>query len=115
MSKKQSVITLSTCKAEYISACQAAKQTVWYQRLLDQIGQSQNTPTTLYCDNQVAIALSHNLPFHAQSKHIDIQYHYIHEKVHNGTIELIYCPTSEMMADALTKALPKESHKHFTH
>jgi hypothetical protein len=61
----------------------------------------------LYNDNQSAISLAHAElgQFHARTKHIDIRYHFIREKIENGTLKVIYCPTSEMTADILTKAL----------
>ena len=58
-------------------------------------------------DNQGAIALAKNPITHSRTKHIDIRYHYIRETVQRGAIDLQYCPTQEMCADLLTKALPK--------
>lgn len=56
-------------------------------------------------DNQGSIALAHNPVFHARTKHIDIQHHYTRDEVAAQRIELSYVPTSEMIADGLTKAL----------
>lgn len=56
-------------------------------------------------DNQGSIALAHNPVYHARTKHIDIQHHYIRDEVAAGRINLQYIPTSEMIADGLTKAL----------
>ena len=61
-------------------------------------------------DNQSCIALAKNPEFHARSKHIDIQYHFIREKVEEGMVHLEYCPTQKMVADILTKAIPSEKH-----
>ncbi len=58
-------------------------------------------------DNQGAIALAKNPVAHARTKYIDIRYHYIHEAVQGGVIDLQYCPTKEINADLLTKPLPK--------
>lgn len=55
-------------------------------------------------DNQESIALSHNSVFHARTKHIDIQHHYIRDEVASSRIDLQYVPTSEMIADGMTKA-----------
>jgi hypothetical protein len=52
--------------------------------------------------------------YHARTKHINIQYHFIHYIIEQGHIHLIYCPTDEMTADILTKALPSIKAKHFT-
>ena len=62
-------------------------------------------PTILAADNQRAIALSKNYGFHERTKHFGIRHHFIREKVLAGEIQLKYCPTNEMVADMLTKAL----------
>jgi len=62
-------------------------------------------PTTLMEDNQGAIA--RNPVAHARTKHIDIRYHYIREAMQNEIVNLCYCPTEVMIADILTKPLPK--------
>ncbi len=64
-----------------------------------------STSLPLKGDNQGSIALAHNTVFHAQTKHIDIQHHYICDKVTAGRINLQYIPTSEMIANGLIKAL----------
>ena len=62
-------------------------------------------PINMRGDNQGSIALAYNLVFHARTKHIDIQHHYIRDEVSAGRINLTYVPTSEMIADGLTKPL----------
>jgi hypothetical protein len=63
----------------------------------------------LYGDNQDAIALANITGHHARTKHIDIKYHFIHEYVENGVIQLEYCPTEDtVVADGLTKTPAKE-------
>ena len=89
---------------------QAAKESIWLQRLLKELGREAENTKTIYEDNQGAIALANNPEYHARTKHIDIQYHFVRECVENGDIKLEYCPTADMVADALTKALPKERH-----
>ena len=59
-------------------------------------------------DNQSAISMSKNPQFHGRTKHIEIKYHFIREQVKKGSIELKYCPTEEMIADMLTKGLPRD-------
>jgi hypothetical protein len=69
----------------------------------------------LHGDNQSAIALAYSDvgQFHARTKHIDIRYHFIRYVIENGSIRLVYCPTQDMVADTLTKALPSAKAKHF--
>lgn len=64
-----------------------------------------DTATVLYGDNQAAIALSRDPKYHAQTKHIDIRYHYIIELINKAVVRLVYCPTKNMLADGLTKPL----------
>ena len=61
---------------------------------------------TLYTDSQSALALAKNPGHHYRTKHIDIQYHFVREKVQIGACNLLYIPTNDQLADCLTKALP---------
>ena len=112
-SKKQELVTLSTTEAEYVAATHAAKEAVWLRRLLGDILTPSQAPTTLFGDNQSAIALAHGGQYHARTKHINIWYHFIRYIIEAGSIKLIYCPTDDQTADTLTKALPSTKAKHF--
>jgi reverse transcriptase-like protein len=112
-SKKQELVTLSTAEAEYVAQTHAAKEAIWLRRLLTEIFKAIDTPTTLFSDSKSAIALAHDGHYHARTKHIDIRYHFIRYIIEAGTIKLVYCPTSDMTADTLTKALPSVKAKHF--
>ncbi len=73
----------------------------------------QDTPTVIEEDNQGAIAMSRNPRFHGRTKHVDIRYHFIRDKVESKEILLKYCPTKNMVADVLTKALRRNSFERF--
>jgi hypothetical protein len=107
-SKRQPTISLSTCEAEYIGQTQATKEAVWLRKLLQELGHEQLQATVIFGDNQGAIALAKNPQFHGRSKHIDIQWHYVREKVADNTVELQWTETSRQVADGLTKPLNKE-------
>ncbi len=64
--------------------------------------------TIIFGDNQGAIALAKNPQFHARTKHIAIQHHFVREQQTAGTVDLQYIPTEKQVADGLTKALPKD-------
>ena len=83
------------------------------RRLLGDIGFTQNAPTIVYRDNQGAISLSVNPKDHTRTKHIDIKYHYVREKVAEKQLDIRYCATGEMVADTLTKGLPKPAFEKF--
>jgi hypothetical protein len=112
-SKKQELLTLLTTEAEYVAATHAAKEAVWIRRLIGEIFRPLTIPTTLYSDSKSAIALAKDGHYHARTKHIDIRYHFIRYIIEAETIKLIYCPTDEMAADTLTKALPNVKAKNF--
>ena len=111
-SKRQSLVTLSTAEAEYVAATHAAKEAVWLREFISEVYQPQG-PMTLLSDSQCAIALARNEQFHARTKHIDIRFHFIRYVIEAGKITIDYCPTGDMVADTLTKALPSTKAKHF--
>ena len=106
-SKKQATVALSTSEAEYVALSSATQEVIWLRRLLTDLGQVPNEPTVMMEDNQGAIAIARNPVAHARTKHIDIRYHFVHEAVQEGTVDLCYCPTNDMFADLLTKSLPR--------
>ena len=106
-SRKQELVTLSTAEAKYVATMHAAKECIWLHRLTSQLFGHIITPTTLYCNNQAAIHLATDDNYHARTKHIDIRFHFIHQTITDGAISIEYCPTQDMTADILTKALPK--------
>ncbi|KIO08044.1 hypothetical protein M404DRAFT_78898, partial [Pisolithus tinctorius Marx 270] len=112
-SKRQKIVSLSTTESEYVAATHAAKEALWLRSLIGELFGPLVEPTTLFSDNQSAIALTKDHQYHARTKHIDIRFHFIRWVVENGKIRLIYCPTADMITDTLTKALPSPKVKHF--
>ncbi|XP_052135136.1 secreted RxLR effector protein 161-like [Oryza glaberrima] len=104
-SVKQKVVALSSCEAEYIAATTAACQGVWLSQLLGEINQEELDAFKLLIDNKSAIALSKNPVFHERSKHIATRYHYIRERVEDGSVHVEFVGTEGQIADILTKAL----------
>ncbi|KAJ8454043.1 hypothetical protein ONZ45_g19461 [Pleurotus djamor] len=112
-SKSQEIVSLSTAESELVANTHAAKEGMWYSTFLLQVFDIDIKPLTLFCDNQAAIALTKDHQFHVRTKHIDIRYHFVRWVVESGAIKVAYCPTDEMIADVLTKALPNHKTKHF--
>jgi hypothetical protein len=115
-SKRQPTVSLSTCEAEYIGQTNATKEAIWLQGFLRQIDPNDDPglgATIIYGDNQGAIALAKNDQFHGRVKHIDIQHHFVREKLTEGRIDLRYVPTSEQVADGLTKPLCRDKFEAF--
>ena len=106
-SKKQSTVALSSCEAEYVALCGAGQEVVWLRSLLADIGFPQKRPTVVGEDNQGALCLAKNPKDHNRTKHIDIKYHYTRQLICSNQLEIEYIPTGKMIADTMTKGLPK--------
>jgi hypothetical protein len=89
------------------------KEGLWLKSLLSELFGTFPNPITLFSDNQAAIALMRDHQYHVCMKHIDVHYHWICWVVEEGTLRLVYCPTDDMVANVLTKALPSPKVKHF--
>ena len=112
-SKKQSCIALSTAEAEYMALSSAAQEATRLRQLTKDLHNEPTEPTVIKEDNQAAIRIAKNPESHGRTKHIDIKYHFLREKVMNDVIKLEYCPTNDMIADMLTKGLGREKFERF--
>ncbi|KAE8685043.1 hypothetical protein F3Y22_tig00111101pilonHSYRG00028 [Hibiscus syriacus] len=104
VSKLQSVVATSTTEAEYVAATQANKEATWLKMLLEELGHSQEY-VSLFCDSQSALHLARNPSFHSRTKHIRVQYHFIREKVKEGTVDMHKIHTKDNIADFMTKTI----------
>ena len=104
-SKKQPIVALSTCEAEYIALSFSIQEAKFLQQLLADITCCEPKPVQISVDNQSAIALSKNPVNHQRSKHIDVKFHYIRQEISNGNVIVEYIPTEFNKADAFTKPL----------
>ena len=111
-SKKQRMIALSTTEAEYMALTEGAKQLIWLWRFIRELSIDQSQPTSLRSDNLGAITLSQDVTYHACTKHINVAYHFIHEKVASHEAALTYVPTKDNIADILTKGLELHQHRY---
>ena len=110
-SKLQSTIALSTEEAEYMAICAAAQEALFLRQLLANLNLELPGATRMLEDDVGCIALATSPMTTGKTTHIDIRYHFIREMVKGRTTEVQYCPTEEMIADALTKfTLPKTLH-----
>ncbi|GAU11617.1 hypothetical protein TSUD_346090 [Trifolium subterraneum] len=108
-SRKEPVVALSTCEAEYIAASLSACQGVWLSSLIDEISNAKCDSVILKVDNMSAINLAKNPIAHGRSKHIELRFHYLREQVGNGKLKLEHCKTDLQVADVLTKAVRVET------
>lgn len=103
--KKQPTVARSSTEAEYRALAQTAAQLSWLIMLLRDFGLVSVPSPVLWCDNLSALALAANPVFHARSKHIEVDYHFVREKVMARQLIVRHIPTSEQLADLFTKPL----------
>ena len=106
-SKLQQTVALSTSEAEYMSACAATQEAIFQRQLLEDLGFPQQEATVIHEDNTGAIALSENPVSHNRSKHIDIRYHFVRERVEMGEVKLVHVASEDQLADLFTKPLER--------
>nr|GFA35202.1 hypothetical protein [Tanacetum cinerariifolium] len=110
-SKKQDCTLMSFAEAEYVSLSACYPQVLWMRTQLTDYGfHFDNIP--MCCDSKASIAISCNPVQHSRTKHIDVRYHFIKEKVENGIVELFFVGTEYQLADLFTKSLPEERFKY---
>jgi hypothetical protein len=108
--KKQPVVSLSSCEAEYRALTDFSCELLWIRQFLDEVGiASADAPTVVHEDNQGCIAVAN---FEANTntkrmKHVEIQLHFIRDVIRDAKILLLYTPTHKMLADFLTKSVPR--------
>ena len=102
-SKKQNVVSRSSTEAEYRSMALATAEVYWIRMLFRELDIGLVFPPTVWCDNISAIALASNPVFHARTKHVEIDYHFIREKVCNHDIKVQHVSTVDQLADIFTK------------
>lgn len=104
-SKKQPTIALSSTGAVYHGAVVAACEVAWLRKLLADLGLHVQGHDVIYCDNTSSIQLAKNLVYHARTKHMEVHYHFIRERVLACDIGLVYVSTKDQIADIFMKAL----------
>ena len=105
-SKMQPTVSLSSTEAEYRVLIDSAKDVIHFRRLFDELGFGEDAPTTVFSDNHSCIKLVENPVMHAQTKHIEIQHHFIREAAEARKVHVSYVPTMAQIANFLTKPLP---------
>ncbi|GJQ67871.1 hypothetical protein Trydic_g16633 [Trypoxylus dichotomus] len=110
-SKKQQTVALSTTKAEYMGLIEVAKEAIYLRSFLIELGVERLPDVKVYNNNLSALRLAKNPTYHARNKHIDIRHHFVRDVLKSGQLELLHVGTNDMIADVLTKGLPRTKHE----
>ncbi|KAL8154791.1 hypothetical protein AgCh_000231 [Apium graveolens] len=102
-------------EVEYRAMALTACEITWLAALLKDMGLKDLPPAMLKCDNMAAISIAANPVLHERTKHVEIDCHFIREKINSGSINTHYMPSHSHLADIMTKTLPvKQHHKLLT-
>lgn len=102
--RKQATVSRSSTEAEYKALANATAEVIWIQTLLKELGVSQPKAAVLWCDNIGATYLSANPVFHARTKHIEVDYHFVRERVAQRLLDIRFISSGDQLADGFTKA-----------
>lgn len=109
---KQTTMSRSSAEVEYKSLASTISELVWLLGMLKEVGDEVQLSVQVYSDDKIAIQIATNSVYRERTKHIEINYHFIREKLQQGLINVNYLPTKEQPVDVLTKGLSRLQHSH---
>jgi len=104
--RKQPTVSRSSTEAEYKAMANATAEIIWLEQLMTELGVKVQRTSILWCDNLGATYLSANPVFHARAKHIEIDFHFVRERVMRKQLQVRFISSGDQLADGFTKALP---------
>ena len=107
--KRQKAISLSSAEAEYRAMTSACCELSWLCLLLIDLRILHLKPTLLYCDNTIALHIASNLVFHERTRHIEVDCHFIRDKIQDGSIVTKHVASTNQLVDVFTKPLGKKA------
>lgn len=102
-SKRQHTVSRSSAEVEYRGVANAVGEALWFQNLFLELGCPLTKATIIYCDNISAVYLSSNPVKHQRTKHVEIDLHFVRERVSLGQVRVLHVPTDKKYADIFTK------------
>jgi len=105
-SKCQPTVSRSSAEAEYRAVANGVAEATWLRQLLQELHQPLQSACLVYCDNVSAVYLSTNPIQHQRTKHVEIDLHFVRERVAIGAVRVLHVPTTSQFADVFTKGLP---------
>jgi len=104
--RKQPTVSRSSTEVEYKALANATAEMIWVQKILTELQVPHPPAARLWCDNLGATYLSANPVFHARTKHIEIDFHFVRERVAHKLLDIRFINSSDQLADGFTKAIP---------
>jgi hypothetical protein len=105
-SKRHNTVSRSSAEAEYRAVANGVAEATWLCQLLLELHAPLRRATLVYCDNICAVYMSSNPVQHQRTKHIEIDLHFVRERVAIGDLRVLHVPTSSQYVDIFTKGLP---------
>ena len=105
-SKCQTTVSRSSAEAEYRGIANAVAECTWLRHLLSELHCGVSKATVAYCDNISSVYMSRNPVHHRRTKHIELDIHFVREKVALGELRVLQIPSGRQFADIFTKGLP---------
>ncbi|KAM0014676.1 putative RNA-directed DNA polymerase [Helianthus debilis subsp. tardiflorus] len=106
--RKQRTVSRSSTESEYKALADTVAELTWLEALLQELGIVPKSTPTLWCDNLGATYLSANPVFHARTKHVEVDFNFVREKVAQGKLKVQFISTADQIADVFTKPLPSQ-------
>lgn len=104
--RKQKTVSRSSTESEYKALADTVAELTWLQTLLRELRVPVKSVPTLWCDNLGATYLSANPVFHARTKHVEVDFHFVREMVAQRKLSVQFISTDDQIADVFTKPLP---------
>jgi hypothetical protein len=105
-SKRQNTVSRSSAEAEYRAVANAVAEATWICQLLSELHSPLRKATLVYCDNVSAVYMSSNPVQHQRTKHVEIDPHFVRERVALGDVRVLHVSTTSQFANVFTKRLP---------
>ncbi|GJW03793.1 ribonuclease H-like domain-containing protein [Tanacetum coccineum] len=110
-SKKQNTLSKSSTEAEYRALASVTSEVIWILKTLKDLKIENLLPINLHCNSNSAIKIAANLIFHERTKHLEIDLHFVREKILKGVVKIVKVDSVNQIANVFTKGLGTVQHK----